>query len=63
MFVRISKPAAASFADTMAQHRTWLDANKIQPASFRPVYIDGVIGFEIGFKNEDDAIRFDKEFG
>jgi hypothetical protein len=60
---QIPKPATTSFAETMKQHRTWLDANKIQPASFRPVYINGVIGFEIGFRNEHEAGLFDNEFG
>lgn len=61
--VRISKPASFSFADAMNQHRTWLDTNKIQPASFKPININGVIGFELGFRNEDEAALFDKQFG
>jgi hypothetical protein len=31
---------------TASKYRTWLDANKIQPAYFKSIYINGVIGFE-----------------
>lgn len=61
--VRLPKPATVSFADTMNEHRTWLDNHNIQPASFRPVFVDGVIGFEIGFGSEREATLFDKQFG
>jgi hypothetical protein len=61
--VQISKPATLSFADAMKQHRTWLDANKIQLVHFKPIYINGVIGFELGFRNDYEAALFDKEFG
>jgi hypothetical protein len=61
--VQLSKPASLSFADAMSQHRAWLDAHKIQPASFKPIYVNGVLGFEIGFKTEYEAALFDKQFG
>jgi hypothetical protein len=61
--VRIPKPASLSFGKAMSQHHTWLDANKIQPTAFKPDFINGVIGFEIGFKSQHEAALFDKEFG
>jgi hypothetical protein len=61
--VRITKPATLSFGEAMSQHRAWLDANKIQPTTFKPDYSNGALGFEIGFANEGDAVLFDEQFG
>jgi hypothetical protein len=60
---RLSKPFSVSLEDAMKQYRTWLDASKIQSATFKPVYFNSVTGFEIGFRTEDDAASFDKQFG
>lgn len=61
--VRLPKPATLSFGQAMSQHRVWLDTNKIQPTAFKPAYYNGVVGFEIGFRNQDEAALFDKQFG
>lgn len=43
--------------------RVWLDHQKIEPASFRSVEkAEGGVGFEIGFKREDEALIFEKAF-
>jgi hypothetical protein len=49
-------------SDTMAEIRTWLDSERIEPASFKTVVGRGGLGFEIGFKSEQDADRFRRQF-
>ena len=61
--VRIAKPASLSFGEAMSRQRAWLDTNKIQPITFKPDFLDGLIGFEIGFTNEREAALFDQQFG
>jgi hypothetical protein len=61
--VRIRKPATASYGEAMSQFRMWLDSNKIQPVSFKPAVLEGRAGFEVTFRNEDEALRFDQHFG
>jgi hypothetical protein len=56
--VRIAKPASLSFGEAMSRQRAWLDTNKIQPITFKPDFLDGLIGFEIGFTNEREATLF-----
>jgi hypothetical protein len=63
LIVHIPKPASISYGQAMSEQRAWLDRNKIEPSSYRPAYQDGVIGFEIGFKTEDEATLFDRQFG
>ncbi len=46
----------------MAQIRTWLDSERIEPTSFKTVVAQGALGFEISFKNDDEANRFRGQF-
>lgn len=57
--VRITKPDDVSYAEIMIRLRTWLDAAKIQPKSFRSVSD----GFELRFHSENEVQRFTAEFG
>jgi hypothetical protein len=61
--VRIEKQPGGSFGGTMHEIRSWLDHRHIQPASFLPVANDrSGVGFEIGFNNEEEAHRFERDF-
>jgi hypothetical protein len=47
---------------TMNAIRTWLDAEKIQPIEFRTVVGRVGLGFEISFRSEREAERFQERF-
>ena len=47
----------------MREIRAWLDHREIQTTSFELVSEGGGVGFEIGFKSEDEAELFRQEFG
>jgi hypothetical protein len=42
--------------------RSWLDSQKIQPTVFKVVPTARAFGFEIGFRQEDEARRFRQQF-
>ena len=42
--------------------RAWLDAEDIQPSNFRTVVGEGGLGFEISFREENEADRFVERF-
>jgi hypothetical protein len=46
----------------MSEIRTWLDSEKIEPTEFKTVVARGGLGFEISFKSERDAERFQRQF-
>jgi hypothetical protein len=61
--VQIENKPGSSFGETMSAVRIWLDHRDIRPTSFLPItQIDSGIGFQIGFKNEDEAHLFEREF-
>ena len=47
---------------TMNKIRTWLDSEKIEPKDFKTVVAREGLGFEIRFKSERDAERFQRQF-
>ncbi len=59
----VEQPFGSTLAETMTEIRAWLDHRKIQTTSFQPVSQDGGVGFQIGFKTEDEAELFRQEFG
>jgi hypothetical protein len=50
------------FGGTMNKIRTWLDSEKIEPKDFKTVMARQGLGFEIRFKSERDAERFQHQF-
>jgi hypothetical protein len=48
---------------TMATLRSWLDRQKIQPATFITAVSAGTYTFTIGFRSDQDADRFRAQFG
>ena len=60
--IRIEKPVTASFGGTMNEIRTWLDHRKIQPVDSRPINTTYGFGFELGFRTEDEARLFKRDF-
>ena len=53
---------AEDLGNTMNDIRTWLDAEKIQPVDFRTVVGSAGIGFEISFRLDHEAERFQRRF-
>jgi hypothetical protein len=53
---------AENLDNTMKDIRIWLDAEKIQPMDFRTVVGHAGIGFEISFRFEQEAERFQQRF-
>jgi hypothetical protein len=47
---------------TMNEIRTWLDDEKIQPTEFKTIVTQAGLGFEISFKSEWEADRFQRRF-
>jgi len=46
----------------MNEIRSWLDQNRIEPVDFKTVVGREGIGFEIRFRTEGEAERFQREF-
>jgi len=62
LIVRVETPAGKPFGTTMNAIRLWLDSQKIQPTIFKVVPTARAFGFEIGFREEDEAGRFRQQF-
>ncbi len=61
--VHLDKKPHVSFVETMADVRSWLDRCQIESVSFKPVTsAESGLGFDIGFKSEDEALRFGHAF-
>jgi len=62
--VHLDKRSHASFVQTMGDVRSWLDRCKIESVSFKLVTsVESGVGFDIGFKIEDEALLFTHAFG
>ena len=49
-------------AKTMKDIRIWLDSERIEPVQFKTVVGRGGLGFEISFRREHEADRFQERF-
>jgi len=49
-------------AKTMKDIRTWLDSERIEPVDFKTVVGRAGLGFEIRFRDESEAERFQERF-
>jgi hypothetical protein len=47
---------------TMKDIRTWLDSERIEPVYFKTVACSAGLGFEISFRREREAERFQQRF-
>ena len=52
----------APLVKTMREIRIWLDSERIEPVHFKTVVGRGGLGFEISFRDEDEAGRFQERF-
>jgi hypothetical protein len=61
--IDIRRTGTENLLDLMADMRTWLDHNRIEPELF--VHSSGAAGavFRVGFKTEDHATAFADAFG
>jgi hypothetical protein len=62
LIVHVETPVGKPFGTTMNAIRSWLDSQKIQPTVFKVVPTARAFGFEIGFRQEDEAGRFRQQF-
>jgi outer membrane lipoprotein-sorting protein len=60
--LRVESLPGTPFGDTMNEIRMWLDSQKIQPLDFKTVAGGAGLGFEIRFRNQDEATRFRERF-
>jgi hypothetical protein len=60
--IRAENQANTTLASTMIEIRTWLDREKIEPVALKAVVGSAGLGFEISFKSEQEAARFQREF-
>jgi len=60
--VHADNPRNAPLGKAMNDIRVWLDSERIQPVEFKMVVNSAVLGFEISFRNEQDAARFEEQF-
>ena len=60
--IEVNRPAGAPIGSIMNEIRSWLDQNKIEPVDFKTVVGREGIGFEIWFRTEEEAERFQRQF-
>jgi hypothetical protein len=53
---------STSLGSTLSDIRIWLDSEKIEPTDFKTIASRKGLGFEIIFKSERDAERFQQQF-
>jgi hypothetical protein len=62
--VCITKLADVSVAKMIELFRDWLDANRVETTMFKSeVLADGRFVFKIGFRSNDHAAQFNRQFG
>jgi hypothetical protein len=60
--VQAENSGSAPLAKAMDEIRTWLDGERIEPVQFRTVVGKTGLEFEISFRREHEAERFQKRF-
>jgi hypothetical protein len=60
--IRAATQRNTPLGSAMNEIRTWLDREKIEPVEFKTVVGRAGFGFEISFKSEDEAVRFQERF-
>jgi hypothetical protein len=62
IMVQAENSINASLDKTMRDIRTWLDSERIEPVYFKTVVGRAGLGFEISFRREREAERFQERF-
>jgi type II secretory pathway component PulL len=52
----------APLVKVLNEIRTWLDSERVEPVRFKMVVSRSGLGFEISFRNEHEAERFQERF-
>jgi hypothetical protein len=60
--VQAENSRGLSLDQTMNEIRAWLDGERIEPVQFRTVVGRVGLGFEISFRREHEAKRFQERF-
>jgi hypothetical protein len=60
--IRAETQTNTPLGSIMNEIRTWLDRERIELAEFRTVASSAGLGFEISFKSEQEADRFQQQF-
>lgn len=58
----VARPENSPLDKTMRDIRSWLASERIEPIFFKTVVDGNGLGFEISFRDERDAERFQKRF-
>ena len=60
--ITVNRPAGTPIGQIMNEIRSWLDENGIEPVDFTTLVGREGISFEIRFRTEGEAERFQREF-
>lgn len=60
--IHVKRPAGASLGHIMSEARSWLDKSHIEPLDFTTVVNPATVGFQIRFRNQIEADRFQQQF-
>lgn len=60
--VHADNPRNMPLDKAMNEIRIWLDSERIQPMEFKMVVNGAVLGFEISFRHDQEAARFEEQF-
>jgi hypothetical protein len=60
--IRADALVSTPLGSAMKDIRIWLDCEKIQPVQFRTVVGRAGVGFEISFRDRNEAKRFERRF-
>jgi len=60
--ILLERPKGTPLVAVMNDVRSWLDSKKIEQLGFKSVVGLEGIGFEIRFRNQDEADLFEREF-
>jgi hypothetical protein len=60
--VQSESPRSTPLATTIKDIRTWLVSERIEPVEFKTVVGRAGLGFEISFREESEAERFQERF-
>jgi hypothetical protein len=60
--IRAEPLPSTPFSSTLKEIRRWLDSENIQPTDFKTIVSRAGVGFEISFRSEVEAQRFQRRF-
>ena len=63
-YARVQSRRGDTLAEFMSSIRIWLDRRRIDLVGFAPIPVThGIVAFDVYFRNEQDVVLFQQEFG